>query len=90
MRITRVGYGIATRLRHNSPIAVANKLVPPIERRSANRLPTPACQDCGDDAKVKGVLRRPRSIYFRCTKCGRVMVIERPAMPLTTSQHLTA
>jgi hypothetical protein len=56
--------------------------MPPTERRAPDRLPTPSCPDCGKDAKVTAVLRRLGYIYFRCTKCGRAMLVERPAMPL--------
>jgi tRNA(Ile2) C34 agmatinyltransferase TiaS len=53
-----------------------------IERRAPDRVVTPSCPDCGKDAKVVGVIRRPQYIYFRCTKCGRTMLIDRPFIPL--------
>ncbi|RPI53335.1 MAG: hypothetical protein EHM55_14110 [Acidobacteria bacterium] len=40
-----------------------------VERRSPNRLPTPACPYCGTEDYVVAVIRTKTFIFFRCQVC---------------------
>jgi hypothetical protein len=40
-----------------------------VDRRNANRLPTPICPYCGTDEFVVGVIRTSSFVFFRCRGC---------------------
>ena len=40
-----------------------------VDRRSANRLETPACPHCGSDRFVVAVIRTTKFVFFRCQSC---------------------
>ena len=48
------------------------------ERRAANRLITPSCEQCDSNAHLLGVLRVERFVYFRCLTCGAVCGVAKP------------
>ncbi len=44
-------------------------VVPIADRRSPNRLTTPACPYCGTEKFVVAVIRSKAFIFFRCQMC---------------------
>ena len=65
--------------------------LPPNERRSPRRVPTPACPTC-TNGRVTAIARLPARIYFRCHECGRLMIgdqpnVDRPTIPLPLGLH---
>jgi transposase-like protein len=57
-------------------------LVASIDRRSSNRLPTPACPQCGTEESVIVVIRTRRFVYFRCHRCRELLPTPIPPVEL--------
>jgi hypothetical protein len=55
------------------------QLIVKADRRSPNRLPTPDCPRCGDEARVIGITRTAGFVYFRCNMCDELLVEPSPA-----------
>ena len=51
------------------------KLIAQADRRSPDRLPTPACPRCGHDEAIVGRIRTPCLVSFRCMACGNDLVV---------------
>jgi hypothetical protein len=58
------------------------------DRRSDDRLQTPACHYCGTDAYVRSMRRTADEVFFACDGCEAVFAVPRPPRSSGT-QHRT-
>jgi hypothetical protein len=47
--------------------------------RSSLRQPDPLCPKCPTPPRMRATLRTPHVVYFRCTSCGELLSVEKPA-----------
>jgi hypothetical protein len=49
------------------------------DRRQADRLTVPACAGCpAADSPLVAVVRTDYVVYFRCSACGHVTIVQKP------------